>query len=75
MIIRTADLIAAIKNAPAPERNGQRHNITLRADVGGPVPVGGRHPRHTVFDEYQIALISSEFNNRSGRWFEWTVDL
>lgn len=64
----------AIRNAPAPERNGQRHNVTVQAAPGEFIPAG-RHPKHTVYDERQFVLIAEEFVRDGRRWYEWTVEL
>lgn len=59
-------LARAIRNAPAPERDGQRYNLRVQTTPG---------PEHTVVEEHQYALVSVEYGRDGVRWFEWTIEL
>lgn len=69
-------LARAIRNAPAPERDGQRYNLRVQT-TPGPTRVARaqRRPKHTVVEEHQYALVSVEYGRDGVRWFEWTIEL
>lgn len=63
MKIRASSLVQAIQNAPAPERDGQRHDVDVNSLPGVCMKVE------------TITLIAKKFMHQDRRWFEWTVEV